>query len=29
MAEHIHMIELALESAHQSVYNDIWYVSKQ
>ena len=23
MAEHIHMIELALESAHQSVYNDI------
>jgi len=29
MAERIHMIELALESAHQSVYNYIWYISKQ
>jgi len=28
-AERIHTIELALESAHQSVYNDIWCVSKQ
>ena len=24
----IHMIELALESAHQFVSNDIWYISK-
>ena len=29
MAERIHMIELALKSAHQSIYNDIWCVSKQ
>jgi len=29
MAEQIHIIELALESAHQSVYNNIWYISKQ
>ena len=29
MAEQIRTIELALESAHQSVYNDIWCVSKQ
>ena len=29
MAKWIHMIELALESAHQSIYNDIWYVLKQ
>ena len=29
MAEQICTIELTLESAHQSVYNDIWYVSKQ
>ena len=29
MAEWIHTIELALESAHQSVYNDIWCISKQ
>jgi len=28
MAEHIHTIELVLESAHQSIYNDIWCVSK-
>ena len=28
MAEWIHTIELALESAHQFVYNNIWYVSK-
>ena len=28
-AEWIHMIELALESAHQSIYNDIWYIPKQ
>jgi len=28
MAEQIYTIELALESAHQSVYNDIWCVSK-
>ena len=28
MAEQIHTIELALESAHQFVYNNIWYVSK-
>ena len=26
-AEWIHMIELVLESAHQSIYNDIWCVS--
>ena len=29
MAEQIRTIKLALESAHQSVYNDIWCVSKQ
>jgi len=29
IAEWIHTIELALESAHQSVYNNIWYISKQ
>jgi len=29
MAEQIHTIELALESAHQFVFNDIWCVSKQ
>jgi len=29
MAEWIHMIEVALESAHQSIYNDIWCISKQ
>ena len=29
MAEQIHTIELALESAHQYVYNNIWCVSKQ
>ena len=28
-AEQIHMIELALESAYQFVYNNIWCVSKQ
>ena len=28
-AEQIHTIELALESAHQFVFNDIWCVSKQ
>ena len=28
-AEWIHMIELVLESAHQSVPNNIWYISKQ
>jgi len=28
MAEQIRTIELALESAHQSVYNDIWCISK-
>ena len=28
-AEQIHMIELVLGSAHQSVSNDIWYISKQ
>ena len=28
-AERIHMIELALGSAHQSVSNDIWYVSQK
>jgi len=28
-AEHICMIELALESAYQSESNDIWCVSKQ
>ena len=27
-AKWIHMIELALESAHQFVSNDIWYISK-
>jgi len=29
IAKQICTIELTLESAHQSVYNDIWYVSKQ
>jgi len=29
MAEWIRTIELVLESAYQSVSNDIWYVSKQ
>ena len=29
MAEQIHMIKLALGSAHQSIYNNIWYVPKQ
>ena len=29
MAEQICTIELALESAHQSIYNNIWCVSKQ
>ena len=29
IAERIHMIEHVLESAHQSIYNDIWYVPKQ
>ena len=28
-AEQIHMIELTLKSAHQFIYNDIWYISKQ
>ena len=28
MAEQIHMIELVLESTHQYVFNNIWYVSK-
>ena len=28
-AKWIYMIEYVLESAHQSVYNDIWCVSKQ
>ena len=28
-AKQIHTIELALESAHQFVYNNIWYISKQ
>jgi len=28
MAEQIHIIELVLESAHQSVSNDIWCISK-
>ena len=27
-AEWIHTIELALESAHQFIYNNIWYVPK-
>ena len=27
-AELIHMIELVLESAHQFISNDIWYISK-
>ena len=27
-AEQIHMIELVLESAYQSISNDIWCVSK-
>ena len=29
MAKQIHMIKLALGSAHQSVSNNIWYISKQ
>ena len=29
IAKQICTIELALGNAHQSVYNDIWYVSKQ
>ena len=29
MAQWIHIIKLALESAHQSIFNDIWCVSKQ
>jgi len=29
MAEWICMIKLALESAHQFIYNDIWYITKQ
>ena len=29
MAERIHTIELVLESAHQSISNNIWCVSKQ
>ena len=29
ITKQICMIELALESAHQSVYNDIWCVLKQ
>jgi len=29
MARWICIIKLALESAYQSVYNNIWYVSKQ
>ena len=29
MAEQIRTIELALESAHQSIYNNIWCISKQ
>jgi len=28
-AGQIHMIELALESAHQSISDDIWYIPKQ
>ena len=28
-AERIHTIKLALGSAHQSVFNDIWYISKR
>ena len=28
MAEQICIIELALKSAHQPIYNDIWCVSK-
>jgi len=28
-AKQIHIIELALESAHQYVYNNIWCISKQ
>ena len=28
-AEQIHTIKLVLESAHQSVFNDIWCISKQ
>ena len=29
MAEQICTVKLALESAHQSVYNNIWCISKQ
>ena len=29
MAKQIHMINLALEIAHQFIFNDIWCVSKQ
>ena len=29
IAERIHTIKLALESAHQSVSNDVWCISKQ
>jgi len=28
MAEQIHTIKLALENAHQFVYNNIWCISK-
>ena len=27
MTRQIHMIKLALESAHQTVSNDIWYIT--
>jgi len=27
MARYIHIIELALESAYQTISNDIWYIS--
>ena len=29
MVGQIHMIELVLESAHQSISDDIWYIPKQ
>ena len=29
IAGHIHMIKLALESSHQLVSEDIWYIPKQ
>ena len=29
MTRQIHMIKLVLESTHQYVSNDIWYISKQ